>query len=95
MPLYPYNSYNLGTAVKVSCTFTVSSTNTDPTTISLTVTSPSGVATTYTYAGGTVDKDATGVYSKTITPDARGLWKYAFTGTGTCIAGNSFKINIV
>ena len=51
MPFGPYNFYHIGTAVKVSCTFQVSSTDTDPTTITLEVTDPSGNTDTYTYHG--------------------------------------------
>jgi hypothetical protein len=92
---YPYSSYQMGMAVKMSCTFTVSSTNTDPTTVTLEITDPNGTQTDYTYAGGTVDKDATGIYSKTITPNLAGYWKYRFVGTGACIAANSFKFVMV
>jgi hypothetical protein len=95
MAYFPYNSYQMGTAVKLSTTFTVSSTNTDPTTVTLEVTDPSGNEDTYTYAGGTVDKDATGIYSKTFTPDEAGYWKYRFVGTGACISANSFKFVMV
>lgn len=92
---FPYNSYQMGNAVKVSCTFQVSSTDTDPTAVTLEVTDPSGNTDTYTYAGGTVDKDATGQYSKTFTPDEAGYWKYRWVGTGAVIAANSFKFVMV
>jgi molybdopterin-guanine dinucleotide biosynthesis protein len=58
----------------------------DPTTITLTVVSPSGTSTSYTYAGATVTKSATGVYYKDLTPDAAGEWLYRWTGTGTVAA---------
>lgn len=90
-----YNSYNLGTAVTVSATFSVSSTNTDPTTITLEITDPSGNTDTYTYGAAQVTKDGTGLYSKQITPDEAGLWKYRWVGTGTVIAANSYKFRMV
>lgn len=90
-----YTSYNLGTAVTVSATFAVSSTNTDPTTVTLEITDPGGNTDTYTYAGATVTKDAVGQYSKEITPDEAGYWKYRWIGTGTCIAANSYKFKMV
>ena len=95
MARFPYNEYTIGTAVKMTSTFTVSSTNTDPTTVTLQVTDPSGNTDTYTYAGGTVDKDAAGIYSKTITPDEAGYWKYRFVGTGAVVAANSFKFYVI
>lgn len=86
-----YNRYNLGTAVLLECTFQVSSTDTDPTTVSLSVSDPNGNTDIYTYSGGTVIKTATGKYNKEITPDERGYWKYTWTGTGTCTVVNSHK----
>jgi hypothetical protein len=39
---YPYNSYQFGTNVTVESTFSVSTTNTDPTAVTLEITDPSG-----------------------------------------------------
>lgn len=89
-----YNSYNLGTAVTVSTIFSVSSTNTDPTTITLEITDPSANTDTYTYALSQVVKDATGQYSKEFTPDEAGLWRYRWVGTGAVIAANMSKFRI-
>lgn len=68
---------------RLSNTFTVSGVATDPTTVALTITTPSGVATTYTFAGGTVSKDSTGVYHKDVTCSEAGEWQYQWVGTGT------------
>lgn len=92
-PYYPYNAYNYGTAVTVSGTFSVSSTNTAPTAVSLEITDPSGNVDTYTTSDLT--NSATGVYSYSFTPDEAGRWKYRFAGTGAVIAANSFKFHIV
>lgn len=64
-------------------TFKVSGVATDPTAISLAVTDPLGVTTTYTYAGGTITKSSTGVYTKDIACATPGTWSYVWTGTGT------------
>lgn len=93
MPYHPYNSYNIGTAVRMTGTFSVSSTNTDPTTVALEVTDPSGNQDTYSTTDLT--NSAVGVYSKEITPDEAGYWRYRFVGTGTVIAANSFKFYVV
>jgi len=63
-------------------TFSVSGTPTDPTTITLAVTDPLGVTTSYTYAGGTVTRAGTGVYTKDIACATAGTWSYVWTGTG-------------
>lgn len=64
-------------------TFSVVSTPTDPTTVSLAVTDPTGATTTYTYAGGTITKTTTGVYTKDIACSTAGTWTAVWTGTGT------------
>lgn len=68
---------------RLTNTFTVAGTPTDPTTITLTLTTPAGVATSYTFAGGTVTKDGTGVYHKDVTCDQAGEWTFQWVGTGT------------
>lgn len=64
-------------------TFSVSGTPTDPTTVSLAVTTPSGVTTTYTYAGSTITKTTTGVYTKDVACTEPGEWFAVWVGTGT------------
>jgi hypothetical protein len=90
-----YNSYNVGTAVTIYCTFSVSGVNTDPTTITLEITDPQANTDTYTYALAQITKTATGMYNKEITPDEAGLWRYRWIGTGTCIATNQYKFKVV
>jgi hypothetical protein len=63
--------------------FYVASVLTDPTTVSLIVTTPAGVATTYTYAGATITKTSTGIYTKDVACSEDGLWSYEWVGTGT------------
>lgn len=87
----------VGDTVTLSNTFAVSGTATDPSTISLVVTDPTGTATTYTYAGSTITKSATGVYTKNITASTAGLWAYTWTGTGTAadVESGSFEVRPV
>lgn len=61
---------------------------TDPNTVTLKVKPPSGTEATYTYGGGTVDRDGDGLYSKSIEPDEAGTWEYLFEGTGLVDAIN-------
>lgn len=64
-------------------TFSVAGVPTDPTTIALTITTPSGVATNYTFAGGTITKSGTGIYTKDIPCSEAGTWLYLWVGTGS------------
>lgn len=73
----------VGDTVRIGNTFKVDTVNTDPTTVTLVVTDPSGnTEGTYTYAGTTITKTATGVYHKDLTVDEDGVWEYKWTGTG-------------
>lgn len=79
-------TYEIGDTIRLTGTFTLSSVNTDPTTITLKVQDPSGNEDTYTYALSQVAKSATGIYYKDITLDEKGVWHYRFVGTGTVAA---------
>lgn len=78
--------YDLNDTVTLGCTFAVSGTNTDPTTTSLTTRAPDGTTTTYTYAGGAITRTATGIFTKNITANERGVWYWRWAGTGACQA---------
>lgn len=84
-----------GDTVTLTNTFKVSGTATDPSTVSLVVTDPAGTATTYTYAGATITKSSTGVYTKNITASTAGRWAYRWTGTGTAadVESDVFDVN--
>ena len=85
----------VGDTVRIGNTFNVDDVNTDPTTVTLVVTDPSGnTEGTYTYAGSTVVKTATGVYHKDLTVDEDGLWEYKWTGTGSAadVASGTFTV---
>lgn len=75
--------YLEGATVRMQATFSVSGSNTDPTTVTLKVLPPgSTTATSYTYAGGTVTKSTTGVYYKDLALSTTGTWHYRWIGTG-------------
>jgi hypothetical protein len=84
----------VGDTPRLSNSFYVDGVATDPTTITLAVTDPSGTTDTYTYAGGTVSKSATGVYYKDTAVDEDGVWEYVWTGTGTAadVVAGSFTV---
>lgn len=87
--------YVAGDVVTLGNTFKVSGTATDPTTVSLAVTNPAGSTTTYTYAAAEITKSGTGVYSKNITADTAGIWRFKWTGTGTAsdVQDSSFTVS--
>lgn len=68
---------------RLTNTFAVGGTATDPTTVSLIVTTPSQVETTYTYAASEITKSAVGVYYKDIACSEDGTWSYQWVGTGS------------
>lgn len=70
---------------KLTNTFSVDGTPTDPTAISLTVTDPEGTAATYTFGAAQITKLSTGVYTKNITCNLAGEWTYEWVGTGAVV----------
>lgn len=88
------SEYPINNAPTFRCAFTVSGVATDPTTVSLMIETPDKVQTTYTYAGSTVTKDSTGTFSKQVTLDQRGIWRYVWTGTGACQASDEGTITV-
>lgn len=78
-------TYQLNDQPKLTVTFTVAGTPTDPTTVTATVRKGDGTSTNYTVAAGQIVKDATGVYHLYVTADVAGRWSYKFAGTGTVV----------
>ncbi len=89
------NRLVVGDTVTLTNTFKVAGTATDPTTITLVVTDPAGTATTYTYAGATITRTSTGLYTKNIAASTAGRWSYAWTGTGTAADVESGVFDVV
>lgn len=79
-------TYDIGDTVTLPVTFKVGTTVTDPTTVTLRVRKPSGTTTSYTYAGGQVQKDSTGVYHYNLALDQAGDWEAEWVGTGAVVA---------
>lgn len=88
MPYYP------GQSLKLRATFTVDGAVTDPTSITLIVRDPAGTSNTYTYAGATITKDSTGIYSKNVAFDSEGTWRWRWVGTGTVVASAEGEVVI-
>lgn len=86
--------FDINDAPTFRCNFKVSGVDTDPTTVSLFVRKPDGSSATYTYGGATIARDSLGNFSKQITLDQRGVWFYAWTGTGACVAAAEGTITV-
>lgn len=80
------NAYDVGDVVRLTGTFAVGGTNTDPSTVTLYVEDPGGNVATLTYADEELTKSGTGVYYYDQAIDEAGLWKYRFVGTGAAAA---------
>ena len=87
-------SITIGDLVRVSATFTVSGTATDPATVTLKVRDPSGTTTTYTYGAATVTKDSTGAYHRDVSATTAGRWLYRWEGTGTAQAAEEAAFDV-
>lgn len=88
------NIYDIGDLVRVTGTFTVSGTATDPTTVVCKIQDPSGNEVTYTYSLGEVTKSATGIFYKDVAIDESGVWYYRWIGTGACVAGGEGNLRV-
>jgi len=82
------NRYPLNSSPTVSASFTnLVGAPADPSTVTLVVTKPD--ATTVTYTGAGLTNSAVGAWSKQITVDQLGTWRYDFTGSGAVVAEQS------
>ena len=77
------NKHPNGTTVKLTGSFQDADSRAyiDPGTVTLKVKDPAGTIVSYTFAAGTVTKDATGKYSKSLTFSTAGEWYYRWEGT--------------
>lgn len=86
------NSYHKGQQIRITGTFTVNGTATDPTTVTLKVQDPTGAETTYTYALSQITKSTTGIYYKDLTLNISGYWHYRWEVTGAVVASDEDKV---
>jgi hypothetical protein len=76
------NEYYIGQTIRITGTFSVAGTPTDPDTVTLTVKNPAGDETEYTYAAAQVAKSSTGVYYANVQLNKAGRWVYQWEGSG-------------
>lgn len=77
-----YNTYSVGTTVRVWGRFTVSGTYTDPTIVELYQRKPDGTQLNYYFASGTVSKASEGQFFRDVFVDDSGQWWHEFFGSG-------------
>ena len=75
--------YQIGDTVRLSTTFLVGTTPTDPTAVTLTVRDPASTSTNYAYNPGTIVRDSAGVFHQDIVVSLAGIYSWKWTGTGT------------
>ncbi len=98
------NSYDVGDAVRLVGTFTnTGGTLTDPTGVTLVLRPPVQPGAlvpgtlAYTYASGSVAKQATGSYTFDLSPlpvGTWGRWQYTWVGTGAVVAAAAGQFNV-
>lgn len=83
------NVYAKDSLVRVSSEFTISGTDTDPTTIKAMYKDPNNSVTTLTYgADAALVRDSTGKYHVDINATIAGNWWYRFEASGSVVAAN-------
>lgn len=89
------NVYAKDSLVRVSSEFTVSGTDTDPTTVKCFYKDPNNVVTTLIYGtDAALVKDSTGKYHVDILGNIAGNWWYRFEATGSVVAANEAEFVI-
>lgn len=89
------NSYDIGDVVRLTGTFTVSGSATDPTTVSLLIRRPDGVKTTLVYGTDVaLEKTGTGAYRCDYDPVVSGVHWYRFFSTGTAKAAEEQSFTV-
>lgn len=89
------NSYDIGSLVTISTTFTnAAGVPTAPTSAKLRVVDPNGNETDYV-SGSSLNNPTTGVYNTTVNVLTAGMWTYRWEATGVLIAAsdNWFIVN--
>lgn len=89
-------SYDKGSQVKISCTFTdVNGVAVDPTTVTVKYENPSGTETVFVYGtDAEVVKSAVGVYYVLVDVDETGTWYYRFDGAGAAVAASEAEFYV-
>ena len=74
--------YQPGDTVRLSTTFTVGGTLTDPSTVALSVRNPAGTTASETYNPGNIVRDSVGAFHLDYVASTAGIYSWKWTGTG-------------
>lgn len=85
--------FHPGQLVRLTCSFYVGTTLTDPTGVNAKVMGPDGVVDTFAYPGN-ITKDGVGIYHIDTTVDAEGTWHWRWWSTGTAQAADEGNIEV-
>ena len=77
-----YNTYAVGTTVRVKAEFTVTGTLSDPTIVELYQRKPDGTQLNYYFVSGTVSKESEGKFFRDVFVDASGQWWHEWFSSG-------------
>lgn len=90
------NVYKKKSLVRISSEFTISSVDTDPTTVTCRYKDPNNAVTTLVYGtDAALVKDAVGKYHVDIQANIAGNWWYRFEATGAVVAANEAEFVIL
>lgn len=89
------NVYAKDSLVRVSSEFTISGTDTDPTTVKCFYKDPNNLVTTLTYGtDNALVRDTTGKYHVDISATIAGNWWYRFEASGAVVAANEAEFTV-
>ena len=83
------NVYDIGDGIRLTGSFSVDDTPTNPTTIVVTLTDPSGNSGT-----SAPSNSGTGEYYEDIVVDEPGSWHYRYVGTGAVVAASEGHFSV-
>jgi hypothetical protein len=85
----------IGSSARISCTFKVSGTATDPTTVTFKQRTPAGVETTLVYGvDAAVQRTSAGLFFVDVTFGEAGKWTFRWKGTGAVIAADEKFVTV-
>lgn len=89
------NTFEIGSMPRLSATFAVSGTPTDPTTVTFKLRKPDGSITTYLYGvDAQLVKSSAGVYYVDWTTALEGIHIWRMAGAGACVAAEEQSFHV-
>lgn len=87
--------FNIGDEITIKATFKNKVRDvSDPTTVTLIIRDPSGNEVSYTYSGGQLTRESTGVYYYNLQIDEDGNWYFRWKSTGNPMIATEYRIKV-